>query len=108
MKSTDFFIDKANEYIKSIDNILQNFTSKYSGGFDKSPELKEQERKISDLQLKIRLLFSEFDKGDIFYSNLKYYYEDSMSRLYTTDEEILKKSKHTLELFIDHLKEFRS
>ncbi len=109
MKSADFLIDKAKEYINSIDKISPNLVSKYSGGFDGSPELTEQENKLSDLYLKVRLLFSEVANGDIFFSQLKPIYEDHLLSLkHKGEEEKLAKTKHTLELFIEHINDFKS
>ena len=108
MKSADFLIDKAKEYITSIDSLSPNLVSKYSGGFDKLPELEEQENKLSDLYLKVRLLFSEVDNGDIFFSQLKPIYEDKLLSIKPKgEEEKLAKTKHTLELFIEHITDFK-
>ncbi len=108
MKSADFLIDKAKEYITSIDGLSPHLLSKYSGGFDGSPELTEQENKLSDLYLKVRLLFSEVDNGDIFFSQLKHIYEDNLLILKPNGElNKLAKTKHTLELFIEHINDFK-
>jgi len=108
MKSADFLIDKAKEYIISIDGLSPNLVSRFSGGFDKSPELEEQENKLSDLYLKVRLLFSEVENGDIFFSQLKPIYEDQLLSLKQNGEEQkLAKTKHTLELFIEHINDFK-
>lgn len=107
MKSIDFFINKANSYIEIINKVSPTLISEYAGGFDGSPELDEQHQNLSDLYLKIRLLFAEFDKGEIFYSQVKDLYEDNLSRHFISTENKLSKLKHILEIFIVHLKEFR-
>ena len=66
MKTADFFVEKAKGYINSIDELLPSLTSEYS--FDGLS--KEQEQKVSDLRLKSKVLFSEFDKGEVFYKKL--------------------------------------
>lgn len=105
MKSADFFIDKANEYIKSIDEVLPNLLSPYSQGFDPTPEYRKQSEKISDLRLKTKLLFTEFDNGELFKNKIVGIDENKM--LWFKEDELLKQYKHTISLFIDHINEFR-
>jgi hypothetical protein len=62
---------------------------------------------LSDIRIKIRGLFAEFDRGDIFYSDLKRYYEFDRIRMVGFERETLEKSKHILLSFINHLNEFR-
>lgn len=103
MRSTDFFIDKAKEYTSSIDEILPNLQQPYLQGSGPSPEDKERSEKISDIRLKTRQLFSEFDKGELFRKNIVSIDENKM--IGTEDEEMLERYKHTLSLFINHVTE---
>ncbi|MFD2920888.1 hypothetical protein ACFS6H_14285 [Terrimonas rubra] len=111
MKSVDFFIDKANEYIETATSLSLNLIPrlKFSDGINKSYELEAQERNLSDLYLKVRLLFSEFENGDIFFSELKPMYDETgLSKLFPNfEEDKLTKTKHILELFIGHINEFK-
>jgi hypothetical protein len=103
MKSADFFIEKANEYIKSIEEILPNIFSKYSQGLDPTPEYIEQSEKISDLKFKTKLLFTEFDNGELFINKITDI-DDARVRY---GEDPLEKYKHILSLFVEHIKDFR-
>lgn len=99
MRSTDFFIGKAKEYITSIDKILAVLlSSALPGTFTK---YNEQPEKISDIRVKIRALFSEFENGGLFEKNIVAIDDNNMLRL--DDEEILERYRHILSLFIDHL-----
>ena len=106
MKPTDFYLDKASEYINSIDMILPNLLSSHSQGFDPTPEYKEQKQNISDLKLKTKLLFTEFDNGELFIKEIESI-DKNIFLCFKTDE-LLKEYKHMLSLFIHHIKEFRN
>ena len=103
MRSTDFFIKKAKEYSNSIDEILPDLQQAYAQGSESSPEYKERSEKISDIRLKTKQLFSEFDKGEIFKKNIVSIDENRM--IGCEDEEVLERYKHTLSLFIQHAAE---
>lgn len=103
MRSTDFFIEKAKEYTNSIDEILPDLQRAYGQGSESSPEYKERAEKISDIRLKTKQLFSEFDKGEIFKKNIVSIDENRM--IGCEDEEVLERYKHTLSLFIQHAAE---
>ena len=106
MKTLDFFIDKANEYSNEIDEIVNNYISRYSEeAFENSPEYTKQKLDISDLKLKIKLLFSEFDNGELFKSEI--IKADESGNYTLKDDELLKVYKHILSLFVDHIVEFR-
>jgi hypothetical protein len=111
MKPIDFFITKANNYLTEIEIIDKTYIPyNYSGDFlsvdRQTPERTKQQKEISNLDLKIRLLFAEFDKGELFIAKLD---KAKSNSAYVFDEKyILEYSKETLELFIEHLKDFRS
>ena len=75
MKSTEFFLEKARQY-------------------------------VSELKLKIKLLFSEFDNGEFFVQRLNEI-ESNILTSFDGDER-LNSYVSTLELFIDHLNQFRN
>jgi hypothetical protein len=104
MKSVNFFIDKAREYTNSIDGILPNLPPQDSPGMVTSTGYKDLSEKISDIRNKTKLLFSEFDNGDIFEKNIAAIDENKM--LLSEEEEVLERYKYTLSLFIDHATEF--
>jgi uncharacterized coiled-coil DUF342 family protein len=70
MRSTDYFINKAKEYIDSIDELLQNLHPFPPQAEETGPEYKEQSEKIAAIRLKINQLFSEFDNSEIFKKNM--------------------------------------
>ena len=105
MKSADFFIDKAKEYIISIDEVLKNPVSPYDGGFEPSPALKEFSEKTHNIKIKTKLLFSEFDNGELFLTLIKS--ADGNLEYLKHGENVLTSYKETLNLFIDHINEFR-
>jgi len=100
LKTKDFFIQKAHEYLTSIEEFKNpNGQWKTLGFFcgDGIPT------PFEELTFKIELLFSEFENGEIF-----------IDRVRQADFIIIKKYvnyieiyKRTLEAFIDHLNEFR-
>ena len=103
MRSTDFFIKKAKEYSNSIDEILPDLQQVYVQGSESSPEYKERSEKISDIRLKTRQLFSEFDKGEMFEKNIISIDENRM--IGSEAEEVLERYKYTLSLFILYVTE---
>ena len=99
MKSADFFIKKAQEYLTSIDEITPNYISLAQAMNEQQYEAqyKAQSAKFDDTILKIKLLFSEFDNGKLF--------TDRIDDVH--DVALLESYKHVLNLFIEHLNEFR-
>jgi hypothetical protein len=111
MKPIDFFITKANSYLTQIEIISNayipyDFSGDFSSFDRKNPERNKQQKEISNLDLKIRLLFAEFDKGEFFIAKL----DISKSNFANLVDEkyFLEYSKETLELFIEHLIDFRN
>jgi hypothetical protein len=111
MQSMDFFLNKAEQYASSLDTIRRGYIDYFSARYDAETEaeFKTQKAQIEDLTLKVQLLFSEFDKGEAFYQRVKSAEEaakaDSSSSAQT---EALATYVRTLQLFIEHIKEFRS
>ena len=102
MKSADFFIAKAIVCINSIDEILPNVVS---SPFSDETKYAEQSKTLSDLSLKIKLLFSEFDNGELFKDKIISIDENKM--LWGKRNEVLKQYYDVLSLFIKHINEFR-
>jgi len=108
MKTTDFFVEKANEYIKTIEEIIKNLLPEIPLGFDHfNPPIEyvEQSEKISDIKLKTKLLFSEFDNGELFNNQINTIDKNQILNIFK--EKVLENYKHVLLLFIEHLKIFR-
>lgn len=103
MRSTDYFINKAKEYINSIDELLQHLHPVPTQVQEAGPEYKEQPEKIAAIRLKTSQLFLEFDNGEIFQKNIA---SIDKNRMIGPDEgETLDRYRYTLSLFIDHLTE---
>lgn len=105
MKSTDFFIDKANEYKTSFENILTNYVTDSSIGWDENPKYTEQQRQIADLKIKTKLLFSEFDKGEFFIHEIKKVDSNILESFDQTKR--ISSYNRVIDLFINHLNDFR-
>lgn len=110
-KTADFFIEKADNYIADINYYLQNdslidFLDRRLLEADKKNEFNNCLSEIKELKLKIRLFFSEFENGNLFTNNLMNDPKDAQGLLSISEKDILKSYKRTLELFIEHLKEF--
>ena len=107
MKSTDFFLDKAKQYVSEIDTVINSYKN-YIDAYSDPAAMKKynaQKTQIEDLELKSQLLFSEFDKGDIFNERIKS--SEKSRNPFTQQTETLSVYKRTLELFIEHINEFR-
>lgn len=99
MKSVNFFIEKANLYIAEIDSILETYVGILESETKTIPE--GQNQRINDLRLKTKLLFSEFDHGQLFLEALHQRYSfDNLDGVLIHYQSILK-------LFIDHLRYYR-
>jgi hypothetical protein len=103
MRSTDYFINKAKEYIDSIDELLQYLHPVPTQTQEAGPEYREQPEKIAAIRLKTSRLFLEFDSNEIFQKNIAAIDRNRM--IGTDEEEILDRYKYTLSIFIDHLTE---
>ncbi len=111
-KTASFFIEKANNYIAEINNYLEKDI--YIDFLDirlLKPEEKTKSynylSEIRELKLKIRLLFSEFENGNLFSNNLMSDPKDARGILSTSEKNILKSYKRTLEIYCEHLKEYK-
>lgn len=103
MRSTDYFINKAKEYIDSIDELLQHLHPVPTQAQEASPEYKEQSEKIAAIRLKTNQLFSEFDNDEIFQKSIAAIDKNWMIR--SDEGEILDRYRYTLSIFVDHLTE---
>jgi len=112
IKSTDFFIEKAENYIIDVDSfLLKNINSGITDKrFMNSDDLSQLETRLADIQelkLKIKLLFSETDNGNLFTENLIKRTTTS-DLLHISNKKVLESYKRTLELFIEHIKDYKS
>ena len=106
MKSTDFFLNKAKQYASELNSITSNYVQFDDISFSESDPYNIQQNKIAELELKIKLLFSEFDKGEFFIAEIK---KKENSVIHSFDRENnLRSYKSVLELFIDHINQFRN
>ena len=111
MKSSQFFLEKAKQYISDLDSIISEYKefdldTKLSS-FSNNTSYAIQKTTISEIKLKLNLLFSEFDKGEFFLDEIKKI-DSSILNWGRKEEENLKSYKSILELFVDHINQFRN
>ena len=104
MRSATFFIEKANEYIVEIDRLTANYVPPSS--VREKPGLQELSDEMSDLKLKIKLLFFEFEHGHLFVEKVT---STQNGRKYdkSTNDQLLVIFRRYLNLFIEHLQLYR-
>jgi hypothetical protein len=111
MKSSQFFLEKAKQYIADLDSIILEYKEfdldARLSSFSNNTPYAIQETTISEIKLKLNLLFSEFDKGDFFLEEIKKV-GSGVLNWGRKEEENLKSYKSILELFIDHINQFRN
>jgi hypothetical protein len=100
-----YFLHLAQTYKKEIDLLLPLVPPAYEGGLSPTYQVVAIRKQASDLRLKIKLLFQEFDKGQLFYD--KCIWVDESYLLTFDDQEKLNQYRHVLSLFIEHLLTFR-
>jgi hypothetical protein len=105
MRTDFFYLSKAKEYIAAINNLLPTIASLYDEGFEPSTELKIMWKETADLKFKIKLLFKEFNNGELFFQSCMSIDENRL--LVDRDEEALELYKHTLSLLVDHIRTYR-
>lgn len=105
MKSGQFFLDKAISYLQEINAAIDDSkTHKYSSWED-SPEDIAKAKRDKALKMKIKLLYKEFDNGEVFYNEcIK---TDDIHTLSMQSDKKLELYKENLVLFIEHIKEYR-
>ena len=111
MKSSEFFLEKAKQYVSEIDSIISDYKefdldSRLSS-FSNNTPYAIQATSISEIKLKLKLLFSEFDKGEFFLDEIKKM-DNRITNWDRKEEEILNSYKSVLELFVDHINQFRN
>ncbi|MCF0068840.1 hypothetical protein LZD49_00065 [Dyadobacter sp. CY261] len=104
MKPPIFFIEKANEYIAEIDRLTANYVPPSSAR--EKPGLQEQTDEMSDLKLKIKLLFFEFEHGHLFVEKVVGAQNNNKYNKGTNDQ-LLVIFRRYLGLFVEHLQLFR-
>lgn len=113
MRGIDFFIDKAKKYITEIDSINESYIQyDYNRGIgeimrrrDENDPYEIQSRRVSELELKVKLMFTEFDKGELFLNKFEKIEKNQFSFL--SENGNLYLYKDLLTLFVEHLIEFR-
>ena len=104
MKTSEFFIEKATEYIADIERITTNYIP-FSPNREK-PGFQEQSDEISDLKLKIKLLFSEFEHGHLFVEKV-IGTKNNVNYNSVNQDQLLVVFRRYLNLFIEHLRLYR-
>jgi len=104
VKTAEFFIEKATEYIAEIERITTNYIP-FSPTREK-PGFQEQSDEISDLKLKIKLLFSEFEHGHLFVEKV-IGTKNNVNYNSVNQDQLLVVFRRYLTLFIEHLRLFR-
>jgi DNA relaxase NicK len=61
LKNSTFFIQKAQSYIKELQKLKSNLITDV-----KDTKYLQEQSKIIDYKFKVKLLFTEFDKGSLF------------------------------------------
>jgi hypothetical protein len=105
LKTSEFFIEKANEYIAEIDRITSNYIP--TSATREKPGFQEQSDEISDLKLKIKLLFFEFEHGHLFVEKVVGT-KTGVNYNLNTHDQLLVVFRRYLSLFIEHIKLFRN
>lgn len=88
--------------------MIKNFITYQSVYYDegkKKAAHHSQQQDIKDLQLKTQLLLAEFDKGNVLNERLKS--AEQARKPSSDDTGLLEVYKRTLELFVEHLNDFR-
>ena len=103
-KPASLFLEKATEYQKAYTSIVDHYIVYQPYGLDDSPEYDSQLKNVETLELKVKMLIAEFDKGETLLERLKAI--DSDKSLKYSKERLLSYME-VLELFIEHLNTFR-
>lgn len=103
MRTADFFIEKANSYLITVEKIESNYKNDSLGP---NSEYHIQQKEISEIKLKIKLMFAEFEHGNLFSKRIDEI-EGTYFRLLGEKSNLLDYGS-LLNLFIDHVKEYRS
>ena len=109
MKSSQFFLEKAEQYVSELQSIIseyKEFDLQSSLSFSNNTPYAIQQTSISEIKLKLKLLFSEFDKGEFFLEEIKQI--DNNISYWGKEEEKFKSYISILELFVDHINQFRN
>lgn len=106
-KPNSFFTDLATQYISQIDQILkqQEETNSLISGNPLSAEYRAEAFVVENLKTKIKLLFYEFDGGQIFKDRTDAVDNDRKALMHV---QHLKSYSSLLSMFVDHIKTFRT
>jgi len=111
MKSIEFFIDKANSFITSLNTLeLVDFYSNETTDDIYNEPIKDnkslyllQSKELEDVKFQIALMFSEFDNGFLFSQKLDSFKNENMY----SNVPIKKHLLDVNELFLAYLNEYR-
>jgi hypothetical protein len=111
MKSAEFFLEKANEYKAAMEAVV-NYEEKKDvikdgiSEFLSDPAYRKRRQDEDSLHLKIKLLFSEFVKGQYFIDEIDRINKNIMLRFGGNGRNIAV--IELLDVFIEHLNEYRT
>ena len=114
MKTPKYFLDTAHKYLRDITEVSETYI-RYPVGdksidkdylFEQRDKHEKQQHLISELFFKIKLLFSEFDKGELFIDRLGK--RDISIRQHYIEFDRVRDYKKCLLLFIEHVNNFRA
>lgn len=112
MKPTIFFTKKAESFLEQLNNIkLVEFDYSISNDIYKdiingdNSEYSTQSELLHNIKFQIKLMFSEFDNGELFLQRIDNFKSKNIFKHNFEEHENLKK---VTELFIEFLKEYRN
>jgi hypothetical protein len=112
MKPTNFFTQKAESFLEKLNNIkLVEYNYSISNDIygdtinGDNSEYDTQSELLNDIKFQIKLMFSEFDNGNLFSQRIENFKTKTIFKHNFEEHENLKK---VTELFIEFLKEYRN
>ena|SRR5947209_2592564 len=100
-----YFLHLANTYVGEIDNLLPKLVSADHTGPSTSGLSVTIRKPASELTLRIKLLFQDFEKGELFLDHC--IGVDDTDLLRSDDQEKLRHYRKVLCLFMEHLDTYR-
>ena len=102
MKNTSFFKQKAESFLEQL-NSLNPKDYKFNH-FDNNNDYSNQSKELEDIKFQIKLMFSEFDNGNLFLEKLNSF--NNVDAIFDNQPKIIF-LKEINKLFIDFLVEYR-
>ncbi len=103
MQHAQLLLDNGRKYLTAIDELLA--VQPKTTTWEDSEEEEAWNKKVVEMKLKIKLLYAEFDNGKYFLEEC--YAIDAKSTLIDNYETKIRQYKKYLQLFIEHLNEYR-